>query len=120
MRRYQGIAIRLISAPKKPSVLMPGLKEVLNTHESAKSVQELTAKVIAKYGIVDKLQNICTDRCSLNINSFRLKSAEIECAWIPCCCHLLISVIDCVYDNIPLFRKPIPNVQKALRGNPGP
>jgi hypothetical protein len=119
MRRYQGVTARFVSPTDKVKSVVLALKEVLEIHESGPMVRGIIEQVVQKYGLTQKLLNICTDRDSMNINAFRTNPLPLSCQWIPCAAHLLNTILGYFHDNAPHLVDEIFNMAKALRRRPG-
>jgi hypothetical protein len=117
-RRYQGVTARFVSETNKVKSAVLVLKEVMEVHETGVMVRAVVDNVVEKFGLQEKIVNICTDRDSKNTCAFRTHPLPPGCHWIPCAAHFLNLILQHFYENAAEIVDQIFHMAATLRKRP--
>jgi hypothetical protein len=118
-RRYQGVTARFVYGNDKVKSAVLVLKEVLEVHETGESVRAVIDNIVNKFGLGNKILNICTDRDSKNTHAVVTTPLPDGCYWLPCAAHFLNLVLLRFYNNSDGMVDRVFHMAKSLRRRPG-
>jgi hypothetical protein len=118
-RRYQAVTVRFIKGIFAAPVGLLAMKEVKSVHERAVELRAMIQHLQMQFRIADKTLNLCSDRCSMNVQAFRKQKGELNTvfgeSWLPCACRILNNLLSLCMSPITETARPIFRIQRRFR-----